>query len=132
MTFLRRIGQQVTKRTTQQTRAQNRIVVTGCQVVAAGHDDRVQDDDLTKKDDFLFGKRATEELPLIAVSVREIFVTTVDTSVVSSVIIGMKRRQTRDYSFYRTRAVASIQLLNFEGYPYHFTKASVRLPESEG
>ena len=48
--------------------------MTGCQVVDAGHDDRVQDDDLTQKDDFLFGKRATEELPMIALSIREIFV----------------------------------------------------------
>ena len=97
--------------------------MTGYQVVDARHDGRLQDDDLAQKDDFLFGKRGTEELPMIDVvlSIRDIFV-------VSSVVIGMKRRQTRDYSLYRTRAVTSIQLLNFEGYLYHFTRTFERLP----
>ena len=52
----------------------------------------------------------------------------VDTSVVSSVIVPIKRRQARGYSLYPTSALASIQLLNFEGYTYHFIKASVHLP----
>ena len=52
--------------------------MTACQVVYAENDDRIQDDNLTKNDNFLFGKRGTEELPTsavdIALIVRDIFV----------------------------------------------------------
>ena len=59
----RGIGQQVTQITTQQGRPQNRILVTGCQVVNADQDDRVQDDDLAQKDDLFFRIHGTEEMP---------------------------------------------------------------------
>ena len=46
------LGQKVTQRTAQQCSPQIRVVVTGCHIVDADHDDRVQDDDLTKEHDF--------------------------------------------------------------------------------
>ena len=73
----RGIGQQVTQRTTQQGRPQIRILATGCQVVNAGQDDRVQDDDLAQKDDLLFGTHGTEEMPktdvVVALRVSTVF-----------------------------------------------------------
>ena len=54
---------QVTQRTTQQGRPQIRILVTCGQVVNAYQDDRVQDDDLTEKDYFLFRTHGTEQVP---------------------------------------------------------------------
>ena len=63
MTSQSGIGQQVTQRTTQQGRPQIIILVTCCQVVNAYQDDRVQDDDLTKKHYLISGTHGTEHMP---------------------------------------------------------------------
>ena len=57
-----RIGQQVTQRTTQQGRPQIIILVTCGQVVNAYHDEREQDDDLTKKHYFVSRTHGTEQM----------------------------------------------------------------------
>ena len=67
MTSQSGIGQQVTQRTTQQGRPQIRILVTCRQVVNAYQDDRVKDDDLTKKHYLLSGTHGTEQMPRSAV-----------------------------------------------------------------
>ena len=67
MTSQSGIGQQVTQRTTQQGRPQIRILATCRQVVNAYQDDRVQDDDLTKKHYLLSGTHGTEQMPRSAV-----------------------------------------------------------------
>ena len=72
-----RIGQQVTQRTTQQGRLQIKVVVSGRQVVNANQEDHVQYDDLTQKDDLLFGTHGTENMPrsvvVVALSVSTVF-----------------------------------------------------------
>ena len=57
----------MTSQTTQQGRLQIRILVTCRQVVNAYQDDRVQDDDLTKKHYLLSRTHGTEQMPRSAV-----------------------------------------------------------------
>ena len=87
--------------------------MTGCQIVDADRDDRVQDDDLTQEHDFRLGTIGAEEVPtrcnnLVVVVVRNVYPflssSTID-------IVGMRSRPARNYSLYRTSALASIQLL---------------------
>ena len=84
--------------------------MTGCQIVDADRDDRVQDDDLTQ---VVLGQSvpkrcqrdATTSLSLSSVtSIPSLSFSTID-------IVGMRSRPARNYSLYRTSALASIQLL---------------------
>ena len=67
MTYQSGIGQQVIKRTTQQSRPHTRIIVTCRQVVNAYLYDSVQEDDLTQKHYLLWRTHGTEQMPRSAV-----------------------------------------------------------------
>ena len=87
--------------------------MTGCQIVDADHDDRVQDDDLTQEHDFRLGTIGAEEVPT---SLSLSSVTSIPSLSSSTMdIVGMRSRPARNYSLYRTSALASIQLLNEVG-----------------
>ena len=103
--------------------------MTGHQIADTDHDNHVQDEDLTQKNDFRLGTLSTEEIPTSAVTspCASSSSMTVNTAVFGSFAIArMMRRPVRNYS--RTSALVSIQLLNWEGYPNNMINASVHSP----